>query len=141
MEYKIPEFELGIIPPIVSVAEEYGDCDTRAVLLCVILEQLGYDSILYLSRVYTHAMTGIHINSTGLNKVLNNKPYYFLEVTNKGWNIGSNPIGHAGFRFMGTYRSKTPAPSLIISISSFDSFKTVDKFVGNSSPVSKTKST
>ncbi len=88
IEYKIPEGQLGIIPPINSIAYEYGDCDTISILLYAILEDLGFDTILYLSKVYAHAMIGINTNATGHHKTLNGKPYYFLEVTNTGWNIG-----------------------------------------------------
>lgn len=88
IEYKIPDGELGIIPPIVSIAREYGDCDTISILLHTILEKMGYDTIIYLSRVYSHAMLGVYTNSTGVFKTYNGKPYYFLEVTNTGWGLG-----------------------------------------------------
>lgn len=88
IEYKIPEGTLGIIPPINSIANEYGDCDTISILLYAILDDLGFDTVLYLSRAYTHAMLGINTNSTGKYKTFNGKPYYFLEVTNVGWGLG-----------------------------------------------------
>lgn len=86
--YKIPEEKYGIIPPIVSIAREYGDCDTTTILLHSILKQLGFDSVLFYSRVYAHAMLGINTNATGEYKTLNALNYYFLEVTNPGWSIG-----------------------------------------------------
>lgn len=88
IEYKIPEGTLGIIPPINSIANEFGDCDTISILLYAILEDLGFDTILYLSKMYAHAMLGINTNATGHHKILNGKPYYFLEVTNTGWGLG-----------------------------------------------------
>lgn len=86
--YKIPDEELGIIPPIVSIAREYGDCDTTALLLHTILHRLGYETVLYYSRFYGHAMLGINTNATGEYKTSKGLNYYFLEVTNPGWNIG-----------------------------------------------------
>lgn len=86
--YQIPEESLGIIPPIASLAREYGDCDTTAMLLYSLLKRIGYDCILYYSREYAHAMLGISTNATGSFKTVNGLKYYFLEVTNPGWGIG-----------------------------------------------------
>jgi len=88
IEYKVPSEKLGIIPPIVSIAREYGDCDTVSILLISLLNGLGYESVIYYSRDYRHAMIGINTSGTGFYKTHNGKNYYFLEVTNPGWSIG-----------------------------------------------------
>lgn len=88
IQYKIPTNDMGILPPIVSISERYGDCDTTSLLLHSILKKLGYETVLYYSREYRHAMLGINTNATGNFKTLNGIPYYFLEVTSSGWNIG-----------------------------------------------------
>ncbi len=68
-----------------------GDCDTKSMLLIMILRQLGYDLVLYFSESYEHAMAGINLNAKGTYKTLNGKKYYFVEVTYPGWNIGDLP--------------------------------------------------
>lgn len=88
IDYQIPEEEYGIIPPLVAISREYGDCDTSALLLHTILDTLGFDTVLYYSRIYRHAMLGINTGATGEYKTLRGINYYFLEVTNSGWNIG-----------------------------------------------------
>jgi len=88
IEYQIPDEKYGVLPPIVSVAREYGDCDTTAILLLTILKRLGYDSLIYYSYEYRHAMLGIFSNSTGIYKSIGGKKYYFLETTSPGWSIG-----------------------------------------------------
>ncbi|MBN2353541.1 MAG: hypothetical protein JXD23_13290 [Spirochaetales bacterium] len=68
-----------------------GDCDTKSMLLIMILRQLGYDLVLYFSESYQHAMAGINLNAKGTYKTLSGKKYYFIEVTYPGWNIGDLP--------------------------------------------------
>lgn len=68
-----------------------GDCDTKSMLIIMILRQLGYDAVLYFSEFYAHAMAGVNINASGTYKTLNGKKYYFIESTYPGWNIGDLP--------------------------------------------------
>ncbi len=68
-----------------------GDCDTKSMLLIMILRQLGYDLVLYFSESYQHAMAGINLNAKGTYKTSGGKKYYFVEVTYPGWNIGDLP--------------------------------------------------
>jgi hypothetical protein len=68
-----------------------GDCDTKSLLIIMILRQLGYDLVMYFSEEYSHAMAGININAKGTYKTNNGKKYYFIEATYPGWNIGDLP--------------------------------------------------
>jgi hypothetical protein len=68
-----------------------GDCDTKSMLIVMILRQLGYDAVLYFSEYYQHAMAGLNINATGTYKMNGSKKYYFIESTYPGWNIGDLP--------------------------------------------------
>jgi hypothetical protein len=68
-----------------------GDCDTKSMLIIMILRQLGYDLVLYFSEPYAHAMAGINLNASGTYKTLGGKKYYFVEATYPGWNIGDLP--------------------------------------------------
>lgn len=88
IEYQIPENHFGVLPPLQTLAEEYADCDTASLLLYTILDRIGYRVGIYYSRAYRHAMLGININATGYYKEYNLLRYYFLEVTNTGWQLG-----------------------------------------------------
>jgi hypothetical protein len=68
-----------------------GDCDTKSMLIIMILRQLGYDVALYFSEPYQHAMAGINLNAKGTYKTYDGKKYYFIEATYPGWNIGDLP--------------------------------------------------
>jgi hypothetical protein len=68
-----------------------GDCDTKSMLIILILGRLGYDAIMFYSADYQHAMAGININANGTYLKVNNKKYYFIEATYPGWKIGDLP--------------------------------------------------
>lgn len=88
IEYKRPGGELDLLPPLGTLAAKFGDCDTKALLLYIILEKAKIDCILYWSFQYKHAMLGIAINARGNNKIYKGKNYYFVETTYPGWEIG-----------------------------------------------------
>jgi hypothetical protein len=68
-----------------------GDCDTKSMFIIMILRQLGYDTNLYYSLSYNHAMVALNINANGYYKKYKNKKYYFVEATYPGWKIGDLP--------------------------------------------------
>lgn len=88
IEYKRPGGALDILPPIVSLAKKYGDCDTKTLLLYILLEKMKIDCVLFWSYNYKHAMLGVAVNSSGDYKSYNGKKYYFLETTYPNWGIG-----------------------------------------------------
>lgn len=87
----IGNIPLGILSPYGFLHTLYGDCDTRAVLLFVILEELGFDPMIVISNEYAHAMLALNIPSTGEYLEHQGKNYYFWETTSKGWPIGMLP--------------------------------------------------
>jgi hypothetical protein len=88
IEYKRPGGELDLLPPLGTLATRFGDCDTKALLLYIILENAGIDCVMYWSFQYKHAMLGVNINSRGKSKLHNGRNYYFVETTYPGWEIG-----------------------------------------------------
>jgi len=88
IEYKRPGGELDLLPPLGTLATKFGDCDTKALLLYIILERAGVDCVLYWSFQYKHAMLGVAINARGNYKTHKGKNYYFVETTYPGWQIG-----------------------------------------------------
>jgi len=81
----------GIISPYEFLHTLYGDCDTRAVLLYVLLQKMDFDPMIVVSNEYAHAMLALNIPAQGEYLRHNGKKYYFWETTAKGWSIGMLP--------------------------------------------------
>jgi hypothetical protein len=88
IKYQRPGGKLDLLPPLGTLATKYGDCDTKALLLYIILEKVGVDSVMFWSYQYKHAMLGIAINARGNFKSQRGKNFYFVETTYPGWGIG-----------------------------------------------------
>ncbi|MEM6721899.1 MAG: hypothetical protein AAF611_21405 [Bacteroidota bacterium] len=82
---------LGIFAPVEFSANLQGDCDSRTVLLFVLLSRFNYDVAILNSNQYKHSILGINIPSTGKYKTRNRKKYYFVETTAKNYTIGKLP--------------------------------------------------
>ncbi|WP_436514542.1 hypothetical protein [Ekhidna sp. To15] len=81
----------GLLSPYEFLHSLYGDCDTRAVLIYSLLENLGFDPMIVVSNEYAHAMVALNIPATGDHLIHRGKNYYFWETTGKGWPIGMLP--------------------------------------------------
>lgn len=99
IKYDRPGGTLDLLAPINTLAERYGDCDTKAMLLYVLLERMSIDCAMMWSQKYKHAMLGINISTRGEYKMLGGKKYYFLETTYPGWAIGELPPDFRNKRF------------------------------------------
>lgn len=82
---------LGLLSPYEFIHSLYGDCDTRAVLIYTLLEELGFDPMIVVSNQYAHAMLALNIPSSGDHLTHRGNNYYFWETTAKGWPIGMLP--------------------------------------------------
>ena len=91
IKYERPGGELDLFPPLGTIAYHFGDCDSKALLLYVILEKMGVDCAMLWSYNYKHAMLGIKLNGRGNSLTANGKKYYFLETTYPGWDVGEIP--------------------------------------------------
>lgn len=74
----------GVYSPVEFLGSLKGDCDTRSLLLYVILSHYGYDVALLVSEVYQHSLIGINMNLEGIYKVADNKKYVLWETTATG---------------------------------------------------------
>ena len=83
--------EWGILSPTEFLYTLKGDCDTRTVLLYVLLSQFGYDPLVMVSREYAHSMLALDIQAAGYSVMHRNTNHYFWETTNKGWQPGMIP--------------------------------------------------
>ena len=74
---------LDFIPPLVSAFEGRGDCDSRAVVMAIVLERLGIDCVLMLSREYSHAMLAVDVPGGGQRFPFKGTEYLVAETTAK----------------------------------------------------------
>jgi hypothetical protein len=99
IKYDRPGGTLDLLSPLATLAKKFGDCDTKAILLYVLLERMGIDCAMMWSQKYKHAMLGVRISTRGNYKIFNGKKYYFLETTYPGWAIGDLPHDFKNKRF------------------------------------------
>jgi len=97
--YDRPGGVLDLFPPIGTLAYRFGDCDSKALLLYVILEKMNVDCAMLWSYKYKHAMLGVSVSGGGQFKSIKGKRYYFLETTYPGWQIGDLPPEFKNKRF------------------------------------------
>ena len=60
--YKLPDaFAFGLLPPSLVVSENWGDCDSKSLLLIVLLRHLGIEAHMMVSQAHKHAMVAIPV--------------------------------------------------------------------------------
>ena len=60
--YRIPdEYAFGILPPSIVASRNWGDCDSKSLLLMALLDRLGIESVLLMSEAHAHAMVGVSV--------------------------------------------------------------------------------
>ena len=99
IKYERPGGVLDLFPPLGTIAYRFGDCDSKAMLLYVILERMGVDCAMLWSYNYKHAMLGIRVNGRGNFLTTNGKKYYFLETTYPNWDMGEIPPEFNNIKF------------------------------------------
>ena len=99
INYERPGGSLDLFPPLGTLAYRFGDCDSKALLLYVILERMGIDCAMMWSYNYKHAMLGIRLSAGGEYLIANGKKYYFLETTYPQWNVGEIPPEFSNIKF------------------------------------------
>jgi hypothetical protein len=81
--YQRDESGTDFIPPLTAAYGATGDCDSRAVVAAIVLQRLGIDAILMVSRAYSHAMLGVDVPGGGQRFSFNGKQYLVGETTTK----------------------------------------------------------
>ena len=124
IKYDRPGGTLDLLSPLTTLAKMFGDCDTKAILLYVLLERMGIDCAMMWSQKYKHAMLGVRISTRGNYKIFNGKKFYFLETTHPGWAIGDLPpdFKNKRFWFVNEVDSKTN-----LNVNNDDTFKKDEK--------------
>lgn len=81
----------GIQNPVSFLQNLKGDCDTRTVLIYVILKHFKYDVAILNSDFYRHSIIGLNIPAKGLYKTYYGKKYVVWETTAKYYTAGQLP--------------------------------------------------
>ncbi|MCX7680173.1 MAG: hypothetical protein N2316_13285, partial [Spirochaetes bacterium] len=69
-----------------------GDCDTKSLLMALLLLECGYDAIVLDSYRYHHAMAALSVPGVdGISIEYRGKQYYVIESTYPNWAIGQMP--------------------------------------------------
>jgi hypothetical protein len=74
---------IDFVPPLTAAFERRGDCDARAVVMAIVLERLGIDCVLMISREYAHAMVGVDVAGGGQRFPFQGREYLVAETTAK----------------------------------------------------------
>lgn len=73
LKYKRPGGPLDVLTQPEALYRKFGDCDTKSLLLITLLNNLGYDTVIYYSGYYSHAMAGVYLNGSGEYKKIDGK--------------------------------------------------------------------
>jgi hypothetical protein len=74
---------IDFVTPLYAAFERRGDCDSRALVMTIILERLGIHCVLMLSREYSHAMVGVDVPGGGQRFPWKGTNYLVAETTAK----------------------------------------------------------
>lgn len=72
---------IDFVDPLSASMEARGDCDSRAMVLVILLERRGIDAILMVSRDYSHSMVGIDVPGGGQRFAFDGKNWLVGETT------------------------------------------------------------
>lgn len=89
--YEIPDEPFGVLPPPLVITQKKGDCDSKGLLLYMILNSLGIEAVMLSSKAHKHSMVGIAIPTSGSSFRWKGRKYAFAEVTAKGAPLGFLP--------------------------------------------------
>ncbi len=89
--YQIPDEPFGLLPPPLVVVNQRGDCDSKALLLYMLLNMNGIETVILSSKAHKHSMAGIAIPTEGTSFRWKGRKYAFAETTAKGAPLGFMP--------------------------------------------------
>jgi len=81
--YERDQEGIDFVDPLTAAYEGRGDCDSRAMVLSIILERRGIDSILMVSATYSHALLAVDVPGGGQRFSFDGKDYLVGETTAK----------------------------------------------------------
>lgn len=85
--------------PIETLVDGCGDCEDVVILAAALLHEMGYDVLLVLLPNHLALAVQSDEDISGTYYEYNGAKYYYLEMTNKGWDLGQVPM---------SYQNQTP---------------------------------
>lgn len=80
--YRIPEeAAFGVRPTALVASEDWGDCDSKSLLLIHLLDRFGIEAILLSSQVHAHALVGVAVPTSGSYFEHQGRRYAWAETT------------------------------------------------------------
>ena len=83
MEYERDREHADFTVPVAAVQGFGCDCDSRSMLMCIMLEHFGIQTELFISREYSHAVFGAALNQNGAAIEVNGTKFVLGETTAK----------------------------------------------------------
>jgi hypothetical protein len=87
--YKLPTDPFGLKPSPLVASQREGDCDSKSLLLWMILKSIGVDAVIVSSQAHAHTMVGVALPVSGTTFTHQGRKYAFVETTAEG-----APLGH-----------------------------------------------
>lgn len=84
--------------PVETLVDGEGDCEDMAILAAAILDEMGYDVLLVELPEHLALAVKCDDDTQGTYYDYQGSRYYYLEVTNTGWNIGQIPDDYKNSR-------------------------------------------
>lgn len=67
--------------PLLTLATQTGDCDSRTLLYSIIMRHIGVENVLLVSSVYSHSMVGVLVDGKGARIAHGGRDYLVAELT------------------------------------------------------------
>ena len=70
-------------PTAILTGHSGSDCDSRSILLAILLHHMNYKTVMFLSPVYQHAMLGLEVEAAGAKMKVLDTTYLVAETTDQ----------------------------------------------------------
>ncbi len=87
--YRLPkQHAFGVLPPALVASRDWGDCDSKSLLLIHLLDHFGIDAILLQSEAHAHALVGVAVPAGRERFVHRGREYAWAETTAENAPLG-----------------------------------------------------
>ena len=91
--YALPDTRpCGLLPPAIVASRDWGDCDSKSLLLMALLDRMGIGSLLLVSEAHAHALLAIDVRAGHDPLIVKGREYAWAETTAR-FPLGMRPPG------------------------------------------------